>query len=401
MTQPADTEISDTTIGSTHDLLLALAGRVDDDLMSWARELVAVGEEGPALDLLTAALIAETAVLPPGVRAAVVAAGRWSRADLDADASLPPGGAATAHRFGPPDAERVARVAAALPAARLDRCRVWLAWRLTPAGSAPGPLPHAVVLVETAGNAVAEVLTYQLGAALGQAGVPASVEVYPAGAPLPAYHVAALAAGRPLAGAASPAAATTAFVPETAPSPAAPDDPLSGPLRQPLLDPLLDPTIHEDDPLGLGRAPLADRRSPSWADQWVTGGWAGSGERSTDPDHEPGKPDGPTSGRRRKDPPAGSGTTGDAGDGAPSTPPGRRAARHRSDEAPDTGTAASTSDEADPVALARLTGTERALLTQLQAELAARESRPRASRRAGIAGGTARANGNGTGTHDS
>ena len=29
-----------------HELLLELAGRLDDDLLAWARELVAVGEEG-------------------------------------------------------------------------------------------------------------------------------------------------------------------------------------------------------------------------------------------------------------------------------------------------------------------------------------------------------------------
>ena len=34
-----------------YDLLLALAGRLDDDLLARARELVAVGEEGPAVEL--------------------------------------------------------------------------------------------------------------------------------------------------------------------------------------------------------------------------------------------------------------------------------------------------------------------------------------------------------------
>ena len=34
-----------------HDLLLDLAGRVDDDLLAWARELVAVGETQHAFEV--------------------------------------------------------------------------------------------------------------------------------------------------------------------------------------------------------------------------------------------------------------------------------------------------------------------------------------------------------------
>jgi hypothetical protein len=70
---------------------------------------------------------------------------------------------------------------------------VLLARRLTPAGTAPGPLPHPVVLVRMhAGTRPADVLAYQLGAALDRAGTPASVEVLPADGPVPAYHAAAL-----------------------------------------------------------------------------------------------------------------------------------------------------------------------------------------------------------------
>ena len=72
----------------THELLLELAGRLDDDLLAWARELVAVGEEGHAVELVSAALAAERVALPPVVRASVVAASRAAYTDLDADAEL-------------------------------------------------------------------------------------------------------------------------------------------------------------------------------------------------------------------------------------------------------------------------------------------------------------------------
>ena len=45
-------------------LLLELAGRVDDDLLAAGRELVAVGEEGHALELLVAELVAGRVELP-------------------------------------------------------------------------------------------------------------------------------------------------------------------------------------------------------------------------------------------------------------------------------------------------------------------------------------------------
>ena len=56
MSAPTSDPVGDPTV---HELLLALAGRLDDDLLAWARELVAVGEEGQAVELATAALAAE------------------------------------------------------------------------------------------------------------------------------------------------------------------------------------------------------------------------------------------------------------------------------------------------------------------------------------------------------
>jgi hypothetical protein len=192
--------MSTDTAPPVHDLLLELAGRLDDDLLAWARELLAVGEGGQAVELATAALAAERVVLPPSLRAALVAAARDAHTDLDVDAALPPPAVedGTPHRFeaGAAPGDAVVAALTALPARRLAGCTLHLTWRRTPAGTAPGPLPHAVVLVEADADRSADVLTYLLATELDRAGVPASVEVYTDGAPLPAYHVAALQSAR-------------------------------------------------------------------------------------------------------------------------------------------------------------------------------------------------------------
>ena len=197
-----------TAPGSPHDLLLRLAGRVDDDLLADARELVAVGEDGHALELVTAALAADGAALPPSVRAELVAAARAARIDLDAEAALAPAASdAAAHRFSAQasDDEAVAGVVRQLPARLVDGVRLRLAWRTTPAGSAPGPLPHPVLLVEIReGGRPGEVLAYQIAAALSRSGVHAAVEVLTSGRPMPAYHAAALRDSTPLDDGAAP-----------------------------------------------------------------------------------------------------------------------------------------------------------------------------------------------------
>ncbi len=213
-----------------HDLLLAMAGRLDDDLLAWARELLAVGEEDQAVELATAALVAERVVLPPTLRAALVAAAQAAHTDLDVDGALPPGATdgGTTHRFDADAAPADAVVAAlsALPARRLAGCTLHLTWRRTPAGAAPGPLPRAVVLVAVEPGRAADVLAYTLATELDRAGVAASVEVFTVGAPLPAYHTAALRGAREVVpGAPGPAAAPSGTVaPGPAPAQAAPPD---------------------------------------------------------------------------------------------------------------------------------------------------------------------------------
>jgi hypothetical protein len=191
-----------------HELLLRLAGRVDDDLLADARELVAVGEDGHALELVTAALAADGTPLPPAVRDELVSAAAAARIDLDADAALAPAGPdTTAHRFSATAHADVPVVAAAreLPERLRDGVRLRLTWRQTPAGPAPTPLPQPVLLVETPSDGrPGEVLAYQVGAAMARSGVHVAVEVLTSGRPLTSYHAAALRDSTPLSGDAPP-----------------------------------------------------------------------------------------------------------------------------------------------------------------------------------------------------
>ena len=194
--------MDETALEATHDLLLDMAGRVDDDLLAWARELAAVGETQHALELIGATLAADRTGLPGPTRAALVEAARSVRTELDADRALAAPVAAdgrTPHRFDAAPTPAVLAAVRALPARLLVGCRVQLANRVTPAGSAPGPLPHPVVLVEVSlGARNRDVLAYQLADALDRAGVRASVEVISTEQQLPAYHVEALRCARPV-----------------------------------------------------------------------------------------------------------------------------------------------------------------------------------------------------------
>ncbi len=193
-----------------HELLLGLAGWVDDDLLAIGRELVAVGEEAGALELLVASLAADRTVLPHPVRAGLADAVE-RRIGGDLARLLPPGAPLpdrTAHVFAADAGDlesttRIGEVVAGLAAVARSGARTAVTWRLTPAGAAPGPLPHPVVLLVLDDPAPAEVLTYQVGAALARAGVTASVEAFADGAVLPPYQRAALAAAGASLGTAS------------------------------------------------------------------------------------------------------------------------------------------------------------------------------------------------------
>src|SRR5207248_3300532 len=170
----------------------------------WCRELAAVGESDYALELVTAAIVADHLRVPEAVHAALLQAGK-GQAGLELPAPEP--APLMTHRFladpaavgYPPSAGRSpADVLHTLPARLVRGCRLWLSWRLTPAGAAPTPVPHPVLLIETSDGGGADLLAYQVADLLWQAGVFASVEVFGAGAALGEYHRAALGSSVPL-----------------------------------------------------------------------------------------------------------------------------------------------------------------------------------------------------------
>ncbi|MDD7966521.1 hypothetical protein [Actinomycetospora lemnae] len=214
--------------GSRHEVLLSLAGRIDDDALTSVRELVAVEDEAAAAELLGGCLLAAGAGVTAREHAVL---GRWfaaSRVDpelVDALPRDPDADRREDHRFTadpPPGAtaggagEAVARAAARLPGVQ----RVRQCWRTTPAGTAPGPVPHRVVLVETHSPDDCEHVAHHVAYAAREHGA-VSVEVFAAGAELPAYHRAAVRAARPLGTPQTvPAASTPAPARSSAPGPA-------------------------------------------------------------------------------------------------------------------------------------------------------------------------------------
>ena len=200
--------------GGRHEVLLSLAGRIDDDALSSVRELVAVEDDAAAAELLGGCLLAAGAGVTAREHAVL---GRWfaaSRVDPELVDVLPRDPEADRreeHRFTPdppasaraPGSSRDAGEAVARAAARLPGVqRVRQCWRTTPAGSAPGPVPHRVVLVETHSADDCEHVAHHVAHAARELGA-VSVEVFAAGAELPAYHRAAVRVARPL-GAAAP-----------------------------------------------------------------------------------------------------------------------------------------------------------------------------------------------------
>ncbi|WP_440902223.1 hypothetical protein [Actinosynnema sp.] len=183
-----------------HDLLLALAGRVDDDALAQAREMLAVSELDRAVDHVVGCLIAgripvkaeereELAALLGEVRSDPLLADR-----LLAVETLPH----IRHRFTADSdptkdlADVLGRTASALPDVRSVRCT----WRSSPAGATPGPLPQRVVLVDIGPKGFPTATAYRLDAVLRKAGIRASVEVLTVGKPMNEYHAAASSSSR-------------------------------------------------------------------------------------------------------------------------------------------------------------------------------------------------------------
>ncbi|KAA9154085.1 hypothetical protein FPZ12_033045 [Amycolatopsis acidicola] len=181
-----------------HNLLLALAGRLDDSALSEARELTARARLDEAAELTTGALIAgklpvrETEQHELGLvlelsRSDATLADHLTVNDAEADNGV-------LHHFtgdNQPEqgvADALDRTLQVLP----DLRSVHAVWRNTPAGSVPGPLPQRVVLVEVGPEGNPPAAAYRVDAALRRVGIRAVVEVSGPGAERNRYHEQAL-----------------------------------------------------------------------------------------------------------------------------------------------------------------------------------------------------------------
>ena len=177
-----------------HNLLLALAGRLDDSALSEARELTARARLDEAAELTTGALIAgrlpvreseqhELGLVLELSRSDATLADQLTVNDAEADNGV-------LHHFtgeNNPEqgvADALDRTLQVLP----DLRSVHAVWRNTPAGSVPGPLPQRVVLVEIGPEGNPPAAAYRVDAALRRAGIRAVVEVTGPGAEPQRYH---------------------------------------------------------------------------------------------------------------------------------------------------------------------------------------------------------------------
>ncbi|TCO64314.1 hypothetical protein [Actinocrispum wychmicini] len=182
-----------------HDLLLGLAGRLDDDALTDARELLASAELDRSLELIAGCLVAGKIPLSPVERRDMEALFTEAHCDtvliqqlkVDDGRVRPP-----VHRFHPGlvDSEvggaeqgvreAVHRVLEVLPDVRA----LWCVWRTTPSGAVAGPVPHRVVLVEIGPRGFPPSTAYRIEHALRRAGIRAAVEVLRDSSPLTEYH---------------------------------------------------------------------------------------------------------------------------------------------------------------------------------------------------------------------
>jgi hypothetical protein len=183
-----------------HDLLLGLAGRIDDDALADARELLASAEVDRSLEFLVGCLVAGRIAITSAQRNELdllfgqvyLDSMTLNRVIVDETASVVRhrfgGGAINGEPAGHGVAEAARRVLDVLPDVR----SVWAVWRLTPAGAVTGPVPHRVVLVGVGPAGFAPATAYRLENSLRRAGIRASVEVLRDGTDAPDYHHAAM-----------------------------------------------------------------------------------------------------------------------------------------------------------------------------------------------------------------
>ncbi|NIH86705.1 hypothetical protein [Amycolatopsis granulosa] len=200
-----------------HNLLLGLAGRLDDSLLSEARELIARARLDEAAELTTGALIAGRLPVREAERHELALVLELTRSDATLADQLtvdePEAETGVGHRFSGEDqpeqgvADALDRTLQVLP----DLRSVHAVWRNTPAGSVPGPLPQRVVLVEIGPEGNPPAAAYRIDAALRRAGIRSAVEVTGPNTDRSRYHEQALTAATAvwLSGGAVPPSAPT------------------------------------------------------------------------------------------------------------------------------------------------------------------------------------------------
>ena len=179
-----------------HDALLGLAGRLDDDALTDARELLASAEVDRALELVAGCLVAGGIGLTRDEQRGLEELFGEAHCDASLISKLRVIGpsATPRHRFisgahGMRGAESgvgeaLLPVLEALP----DVGAVWAVWRVTPAGSVPSAVPQRVVLVEMGTSGFAPASAYRVEHALRRGGIRATVEVLRDGVRRPDYH---------------------------------------------------------------------------------------------------------------------------------------------------------------------------------------------------------------------
>ncbi|MDQ0378679.1 hypothetical protein [Amycolatopsis thermophila] len=201
-----------------HNLLLGLAGRLDDSLLSEARELIARARLDEAAELTTGALIAGRLPVREAERHELALVLELTRSDATLADQLtvndPEAETGVLHRFtgdNQPEhgiADALDRTLQVLP----DLRSVHAVWRNTPAGSVPGPLPQRVVLVEIGPEGNPPAAAYRIDAALRRSGIRSVVEVTGPTTERSRYHEQALNAATAvwLSGGAVPSSAPSA-----------------------------------------------------------------------------------------------------------------------------------------------------------------------------------------------
>ncbi|WP_414943284.1 hypothetical protein [Amycolatopsis sp. cmx-11-32] len=185
-----------------HNLLLALAGRIDDSALTEARELIARAHIDEAVELTTGTLIAGKIPVSSSEQRELALVLEMSRSDatLANDLLVEEDESVLTHRFtgeNQPEfglAEALDRTLQVLPDVR----SVHAVWRNTPAGSVPGSLPQRVVLVEIGPEGNPPAVAFRVDTALRRAGIRSVVEVAGPGVARSAYHQAASSAASPV-----------------------------------------------------------------------------------------------------------------------------------------------------------------------------------------------------------